>query len=108
MFSILVALQAEGILGGASWWVVFAPLFVGDGLNAYFCVIIFIRMYMDGIYKAALLRACWSTAFLVLLFVFKFLLCRKLTGASTLEYSEVMSPLFILLQLVAVRACQIH
>lgn len=109
VFSILLALYAEGtIVDNCSWWIVFAPLFAGDGLNAYFCVIIFIRMYMDGVYKAALLRASWSSAFLVLLFVFKYLLCRKLSGQSSLEYSEVMSPLFILLQLVAVRACQIH
>ena len=30
-----------------SWWVVFSPLFVSDALNAYFCVIVFIRMYID-------------------------------------------------------------
>ena len=37
--------------------------------------------------------------FSVLLFGFKYLLCQKLNDSIKLEYSEVMSPIFILLQL---------
>lgn len=107
VFSILVALRCQGLLM-ASWWAIFTPLFVSDALNAYFCVIVFIRTYLEGTYKNALLRAAWSAAVLVVLFVFKFLLCSRLNGQSTLEYSEVMSPVFILLQLVMIRACQLH
>ena len=33
--------------GSPTWWVVFSPLFISDALNAYFCVIVFIRMYID-------------------------------------------------------------
>ena len=29
-----------------SWWHVFAPLFVSDALNAYLCIIVFIRQYL--------------------------------------------------------------
>jgi hypothetical protein len=43
-----------------------------------------------------------------LLFGFKFLLCQKLSENIKLDYSEVMSPVFILLQLVMIRACQLH
>lgn len=48
VFTILVTLKVEGILSaGTSWWVVFSPLFVSDALNGYFCVIVFIRMYIE-------------------------------------------------------------
>ena len=30
-----------------SWFIVFSPLFICDGLNAYFCIIVFIRQYLD-------------------------------------------------------------
>ena len=50
--------QVEGVFDSSSgdnlfensfptWWIVFSPLFVSDALNAYFCVIVFIRMYID-------------------------------------------------------------
>lgn len=109
IFTVLLALRIENVIVGTnSWWVVFSPLFAADGLNAYFCTIVYIRMHLEGMYKAALLRAAWSVSFLVLLFVFKFLLCNKLSGQNGLEYSEVLSPVFILLQLIAVRACHLH
>jgi hypothetical protein len=110
IFTILLALKLDDnyFLGASGWWAVFSPLFVADGLNTYFCAIIFIRMYMEGMIKMGILRALWSLVSLLLVFVFKYLLCKKLSGQSTLEYSEVLSPVFILLQLIAVRACQLH
>ncbi|EFN77339.1 transmembrane protein 203 [Harpegnathos saltator] len=110
IFTILLAFKLDNnyFLEPSGWWTVFSPLFVADSLNTYFCAIIFIRMHMEGMIKAAIFRAVWSLISLLLIFVFKYLLCKKLTGQSTLEYSEVMSPVFILLQLVAVRACHIH
>lgn len=120
IFTVLLTLKVENVFGSypsetnlfdnnyPSWWVVFSPLFVSDALNAYFCVIVFIRMYIDGSYKSALVRALWSLFMLALLFIFKYLLCQKLSGDTRLEYSEVMSPIFILLQLIMIRACQLH
>nr|CAD7411158.1 unnamed protein product [Timema cristinae] len=105
-FTAALAVKVE--TGWGSWWLVFAPLFAGDALNAYFCTIVFIRMHLEGMYKVALMRGVWSLSFLLLLFVFKFLLCKKLSGQSGLVYSEVMSPIFILLQLILIRACQLH
>ena len=43
-----------------SWFLVFSPLFICDGLNAYFCIIVFIRQYLDREFRNALLRALWS------------------------------------------------
>lgn len=110
IFTVLLALKLDDnyFLGHSGWWIVFSPLFVADGLNTYFCAIIFIRMHMGGMLKDAILRGLWSLISLLLIFVFKYLLCKKLSGQSTLEYSEVLSPIFILLQLIAVRACQLH
>lgn len=109
LFTILLTFKVETLIQSLTWWHVFAPLFVSDALNAYFCVIVFIRMYLEGAYKSALIRALWSQCMISLLFVFKYLLCKKLSGSdSKLEYSEVMSPIFILLQLVMIRACQLH
>lgn len=107
IFTVLLALKLDEnyFLGPSGWWVVFSPLFIADGLNTYFCAIVFIRMRMEGFVKVAILRALWSLISLLLIFVFKYLLCKKLCGQSTLEYSEVMSPIFILMQLLAIRAC---
>jgi ribonuclease P/MRP protein subunit RPP20 len=109
VFVIMLGLRADdGPLSSLSWWMVFCPLFVANGLNAYFCIIVLIRMYLDGLYKTAILRASWSFALLSLIFVFQFLLCRKLVNANNFEYTEIMTPLFIILQLIAIRACQIN
>jgi len=107
VFSVLLVLKIEGFLLPAttSWFLVFSPLFICDGLNAYFCIIVFIRQYLESQLKTALIRAIWSLFVIGLLFVFKFLLCNKLENVSKLDYSEVMSPVFILLQLVMIRAC---
>lgn len=90
------------------WFTVFAPLFGADILNGYFVFIVGIRMYVAQDNKRkALHRLLWSSKFLVLISVFKYLLCLKLQGTQNLEYSEVFAPVFVLLQLVAVRACKL-
>lgn len=111
IFTLLLSLHLEGVLFSGTftvWWMIFSPLFTADALNAYFCTIVLIRMYLEGLYKAAFFRALWSFWFLGLLFAFEFLLCRKLSKNNDAEYSEILSPMFILLQLMAVRACQLQ
>lgn len=107
VFSVLAVLKYEGVLG-VTWWVVFIPLFACDGLSTYFCVIVFIRQYMQVDIKAAFLRILTSGLLLVLLFLFKLLLCQRLSGQRDTSVSEVMGPLFVLLQIVMVRACRVH
>ena len=62
VFSVLLVLKIEGYLlpASVSWFLVFAPLFICDGLNAYFCIIVFIRQYLESQFRVALLRAIWS------------------------------------------------
>lgn len=108
IFSIMLALKYNPAteMYSNNWWMIFFPLFAGDALNSYFCIIIFIRMLLETSLKAALLRISWSVTFLFMTFLFKFLLCKKLMEQIGLDYCEVFAPLYILLQLIAIRACQ--
>jgi len=108
LFTVTFALQfnPDVEIYNNNWWMIFIPLFAGDALNAYFCTIVFIRMQLESSLKVALLRICWSATFLFMTFLFKFLLCKRLTGHMSLDFSEIFAPIFILLQLIAVRACQ--
>nr|ACO15542.1 Transmembrane protein 203 [Caligus clemensi] len=107
LFTILLTLKVEGFLSQWSWWLIFSPLFVSDGLNAYFVIIIYIRMHLDGSFKSAQIRVAWSLFVLMVLLVFKYFLCQKLSGEAVMDYSELMSPIFIILKLIMVRACQL-
>lgn len=108
VFTVLLVAKYDpnGDVYSNNWWLIFFPLFSGDALNAYFCIIVFIRMLLETSLKAALLRISWSITFLFMTFLFKFLLCKKLLGQISLDYCEVFAPLYILLQLIAIRACQ--
>lgn len=105
---VLVVLRVEEVMPRMSWWVVLSPMFIADALNTYFCVIVLIRMYLNGVLKPAALRALWSFSVLTLGFIFKFLLCKKLVKPTEFGYSAVMSPVFILLQLIMIRACHLN
>lgn len=107
VFLLFMTLKLDGILD-RSWWVVFSPLFVGNALSAYFCIIGFIRMYLEGLRKHAFIRTIWSITLLLFVSIFELLLIRKLMGYNTLEYSEILSPIFILLQLVTARTCRLY
>ncbi|XP_058461187.1 transmembrane protein 203 [Malaya genurostris] len=111
VFSIILTSKATsgsltGPISTSEWLVMFSPLFCGDFCNAYFCVIVGIRMYLNNKHRQAMHRLSWSVHFLLLTAGFKYLVCMKLSGQSGLEYSEVFSPIFVLLQLIAVKACQ--
>ena len=115
VFTVLLSVKVDT---GAdiSWSTVFAPLFVGEAVNAYFVTTIFIRMYLDRQARPATFRTLWSLTQLLLIFLFELLLCLKLNastnpgdiGQTDYEFSEVMAPLFILSQLYMIRACQLH
>lgn len=108
IFTILLAVYFDPDVDiySINWWLIFSPLFIGDCLNSYFCVIVFIRMLLETTLKMAILRLTWSATFLSMTFLFKFLLCKKLLGLISWDYSEIFAPLYILLQFIAVRACQ--
>lgn len=86
------------------WFRLFSVLFCADIMNAYFCSIVILRMYLQNM--QSLHKLFWSLNFILLTGLFKYLIALKLTGTS-LEWTEVCSPIFVLLQLFALRACQI-
>ncbi|XP_002732732.1 transmembrane protein 203-like [Saccoglossus kowalevskii] len=106
IFSILLALKLESVVD-MTWWEVFIPLFTCDGLNAYFCAIVFIRLWIDRDLRTAGLRAVWSALVLIMVFIFEMLLCQRLEDENNLSFSLIMSPVFILLQMLMIRACQV-
>lgn len=109
LFTIALALKISGYFVDTNidWYTIFLPLFCSDIFNGYFCVIVGIRMYMTLDNKRkALQRVMWSAKYILLTGVFKYLLCIKLAGAPNLEFCEVCAPIFVLLQLIAIRGCQ--
>lgn len=107
-YSVLITFKLEGYFTGLNWWIVHSPLFMCDAFISYFCTIVFIRQYLEGSYKIAIFRGLWSFNQILLLFLGKLLLCFKLEGQRHITHSEVCSPIFFLLILLIIRACQLH
>lgn len=106
VFSILTTLKEENLVD-MSWWSAFTPLFIADGINTYFCIIVFIRQFQEYPLRLAGMRLFSSLLCFSLLFVFKFLLCQKLSDINSgLSHTEVIAPLFPLLVVLSIRSCQ--
>ncbi|KAM4663146.1 transmembrane protein 203 isoform 1-T2 [Discoglossus pictus] len=109
IFSILLALKVDELALGLSWWNVFIPFFAADGLTTYFTTIVTVRLFQDGEKRQAVLRLFWILTILSLKFVFEMLLCQKLVEQTReLWFGLIMSPIFILLQLLMIRACRVN
>ncbi|KAM3600365.1 uncharacterized protein V6R79_022169 [Siganus canaliculatus] len=112
IFSMLVALQADMFAPKhINWWLVFVPLFAADGLSTYFTAIVSIRLYQENEKRLAVLRLLWVLTVLSLKLVCEVLLCQKLEEheqARDLWFGLIVSPLFILLQLLMIRACRVN
>ncbi|XP_017569629.1 transmembrane protein 203 [Pygocentrus nattereri] len=111
VFSVLVAVQVDKLITSMSWWLVFVPLFAADGLSTYFTAIVSIRLYQEGEKRLAVLRLLWVLTVLSLKLVCEVLLCQKLAeNDPTLDplFGLIISPLFILLQLLMIRACRVN
>ncbi|CAB1448032.1 unnamed protein product [Pleuronectes platessa] len=108
---MLVALRADMFTPSLSWWLVFVPLFAADGLSTYFTAIVSIRLYQENEKRLAVLRLLWVLTVLSLKLVCEVLLCQKLAEqdhARDLWFGLIVSPLFILLQLLMIRACRVN
>lgn len=86
------------------WFKLFSVLFCADILNTYFCFIMILRMYIN--HQTAIHKIFWSLNFILLTGLFKYLIALKLNETKNLEWMEVTSPIFVLLQLKALKACQ--
>ncbi|KAH0503610.1 transmembrane protein 203 [Microtus ochrogaster] len=109
VFSVLLALRVDGLAPSLSWWNVFVPFFAADGLSTYFTTIVSVRLFQDGEKRLAVLRLFWVLTVLSLKFVFEMLLCQKLVEQTReLWFGLITSPVFILLQLLMIRACRVN
>ena len=112
VFSMLVALRADMFTPSLSWWLVFVPLFRRRRpQHLYFTAIVSIRLYQENEKRLAVLRLLWVLTVLSLKLVCEVLLCQKLAEqeqARDLWFGLIVSPLFILLQLLMIRACRVN
>jgi len=107
VFSVFVTLKIDGNFGDSlSWTSCFIPLFCADGLNAYFCLIIFIRLYKIKDLKQAGFRTLWSLLNITLIFVSKLLVCQNLEKIVKIKYGEALAPFFVILTLLVFKGCQ--
>ncbi|XP_038044720.1 transmembrane protein 203-like [Patiria miniata] len=106
LFTVFLTLKLQDVWP-VTWWTIFAPLFTCDSLNGYFVSIVVIRLYLYQGFRVAALRLFWSGLLLALIFVFKMLLCKRLEGEADIPCSIIMSPLFVLFQVLMIRACQV-
>ena len=104
VFAILLALKMENVLE-STWWTIFTPLYACDALVAYFDLIVFIHLYKANERNMAVKRIMINTAIILLLVIYKVLLCQQLEGLKQMRYSTVHSPLFVLLFVLLVRSC---
>ncbi|PAA62159.1 hypothetical protein BOX15_Mlig011121g2 [Macrostomum lignano] len=98
-FFLLLCAKVDGSLS-ASWYLVFSPLFVANGLVLYFNIIIIGRFIRETEVKRKFtfflaLRLLNS----VFLFIFELMLAQKLSKHRSYHYSEVFIPLFVLIHL---------
>lgn len=103
---VLTIRLTTDLLSQTSWWLIHSPLFICDACWAYFGIIVLIRQLLCHRSRAAVYRALWSNNQILLLFLFKLLLCFRLEGQKQITHSEILSPLAVLSILLIVRACQ--
>lgn len=111
IFTILLAIRIEADERdeiSMNWFVVFSPLYCADMICVYFGIIVSFRLYIRYDAYYAIGKFMWRMLIFLLVVLFKVLLCLKLEGTYELYASDVFVPLFLLLQILAVRSCQIR
>jgi ribonuclease P/MRP protein subunit RPP20 len=107
--TILLALKVDEYLN-LNWRAIFMPLFVADALQAYFCLIVVIRLYFDYQKKKSLLHGFSTGSLLILRFISKLLFYILLSKEDesypngfkpTLQ--QAMTPLFVHLTILGFR-----
>lgn len=91
-----------------TWKCVMMPMFIADGLQAYFCIIVFLRLFHDFQIKQAISRLIISGVLLTTRFLFKLFIYLMLTddnenGKYRFQYAKY--PLLLHLILLMFRSC---
>ena len=91
-----------------SWKHVMMPMFIVDALQAYFCIIVFLRMLHDFQIKQAMSRLLISGVLLTSRFMFKLFIYLLLVDDNTngkYKFQYAKFPLFLHLVLLMFRSC---
>lgn len=76
-----------------------------EGFSTYFTIIVAVRLFQDAEKRLAMLHLLWILTVLSHKFVFQ-MLCQKLVEQTwELGFCLIMSPIFILLQLLMIHDC---
>ncbi|KAI2803901.1 Enolase-phosphatase E1 [Blomia tropicalis] len=80
--SLLLTLKfsSEILFNTIPWIIVYGPFYVFEAIDAYFCLIIFVRQYQTGVFGPAFLRFFFNLKRLVLMVLFQLILSAKLKG----------------------------
>jgi len=106
VFLGMLALKLENIYN-ITWWYVFCPLLVANGLCLYFSFIVFIRSYNSQSHKTgAYKRAIWILLAYSLLIVHELLLCYTLQEAKKMRISVISAPCYVGWVLLLIRMCK--
>ena len=109
IFTVLLCLKID--LGyDLSWRYILMPMFVADAMQAYFCIIVFLRQFFEFQTKPAILRFIISSLFLATRLLFKLFVYLILTGNKNDENNKfrfhyATFPLFLHLTLLMFRSC---
>ena len=103
--SILIPMKLEHDVT-LSWWTVFTPIWITDGMWIYFRLIIYLRLHFHYTSRRhrGILKFFWIITFTALLISFEMLLCQHLEH-SKYTLTTVFIPLFIVLGLLLIRSC---
>lgn len=103
--SILIPMKLEQDIR-ATWWTVFTPIWIVNGMWIYFRLIIYLRLHFHCTSRRhrGILKFFWIITFTALLISFEMLLCQHLEH-SKYSLTTVFIPLFIVLGLLLVRSC---
>ncbi len=113
--TILLCLKLDKFDSSTSWELVFMPVFVADGLQTYFCIIVFIREFFEyGKFRdlEAVVRLINSGIFLVTRFLFKLFVYLILVNegndsSDKRRFHYATFPLFLHLVLLIFRSCRL-
>lgn len=111
IFLVLTLLREEKVVD-ISWWIVFLPLFIADGLVVYFSLIVSMRLYFEDdsgyTLKTAIFRFITAFTAQSMIFICQLFSCQKLSGDKNYSYTEVFAPILILLHIFTIRACALN
>ena len=105
--SVLLCLKLDLIVKSIDWFHIFIPMFIGDFLQVYFNLIVFVRLTHEYEKRFAILRFTSSFMLLLLRFVFKLLLYFHLSGHMKTKFTFISLPLFMFFVILLFRSCMI-